>query len=208
MPPLGRQSELDARECVLVVYGEVMLIVQFWEQALAFIWWRAERRNPTRATGDFDTPSSQKEIVRLEAAFLRLTAQRVREAVATHLEPAAADDLSELMTERNRLAHRFLRERSADDGDFLPGTYEQLITIGSRFMASFEAAKRVIDGFEPYRGPVLAHWGAVADRITKRLSAGEVVPRDPRLQMTKRNCRSRMMCNHLLATSPVILNRF
>jgi hypothetical protein len=106
----------------------------------------------------------------------------VREAVAPHLEPAAADDLGELMTERNRLAHRFLRERSADDDDFLPGTYELLIAIGSRFMASLEAAKRVIDGFESYRRPVLAHWGALADRITKRLSAGEVVPRDPRLQ--------------------------
>jgi hypothetical protein len=182
MSPPGRQPTLDARERVLVLYGEVMSIVQFWEQTLAIIWWRTERRNPTRPTGDFNTPRSQKEITRLEAAFLRLTAQKAREAVASHLEPAAADDLGGLMTERNRLAHRFLRERSAGDGDFLPGTSELLIALGSRFMASLEAAKRVIDGFEPYRGPVLAHWDAVADRIMERLSAGEAVPRDPHLQ--------------------------
>ena len=177
-PPLGN----DAHERVLIGYGQVVSIVQLWEQALAVVWWRTQRKNRSRATGDFDTARSQKEIVRLEAAFLRMTAQAVKEAVAPHLEPKTADDLGELMSERNRLAHRFLREIFADDGNFTPGTHDQLIALGNRFMDSLESVTGTIADFEPYKGPVLEHWGALAERITKRVFRGQAVPRDPRLQ--------------------------
>lgn len=177
-----RNPEPDARERVLIAYGEVMSIVQLWEQALAVIWWRTTRKQPARATGDFDTHRSQREIARLEAAFLRMTAQAVREAVTPHLGATAADNLSDLTSERNRLAHRFLRECGAEHGDFRAGTHDQLLAVGERFMQSLGAAMQVIEGFEPYRGPVGPHWEAIANRITDRLSAGRNVPRDPRLQ--------------------------
>jgi hypothetical protein len=179
---MSQPSNRDVRDHVLIGYGEVMSIVQFWEQALAFVWWRTQRKNPSRPSGDFDTQRSQKEITRLEAAFLRMTAQAVRKAVAPHLEHKTADDLDELMTERNRLAHRFLRERVAGDRDFEPGTHDLLLALGNRFMASLESVMRTIEGFEPYKGPVPAHWEALGDRITERVFSGQAIPRDPRLQ--------------------------
>ena len=51
----------DERQHVLIGFGEVMSVVQFWEQALAVVWWRAERKGKTRPAGDFDTARSQKD---------------------------------------------------------------------------------------------------------------------------------------------------
>jgi hypothetical protein len=84
-------AEDEIRERVLIVYGEVMSLVQLWEQALALVWWRTERRQPDKPAGDFDTARSQREVMRLEAAFQRMTAQAVRAAVAPHLKPETAD---------------------------------------------------------------------------------------------------------------------
>jgi hypothetical protein len=179
---MPKTPDRDTRERVLIGYGEVMVIVQLWEQALAVVWWRTLRKNPSRPSGDFDTPRSQKEIMRLEAAFLRMTAQAVSKAISPHLEPKTAEDLSELMTERNRLAHRFLRESIADGRDFEPGTHDQLIALGNKFMASLESVMRTIGGFEPYEGPVAEHWNALAERITERVFSGQAIPRDPGLQ--------------------------
>jgi hypothetical protein len=181
-PDMPQKPDRDARERLLIGYGEVMSIVQLWEQALTVVWLRTQRKNPSRPSGDFDTPRSQKEIMRLEAAFLRMTAQSVRKAISPHLEPKTADDLSELMSERNRLAHRFLRERAADDRDFKLGTHDQLIALGNRFMASLESVMRTIEGFEPYKGPVPEHWNGLAERITELVFGGQAIPRDPGLQ--------------------------
>jgi hypothetical protein len=172
----------DSRRCVLLAYGEVMSLVQHWEQALPVVWWRATRKNPGRPAGDFDTPASQKEIRRLEAAFLRTTAQAVREAVAPHLEPETVDGLPDLMAARNRLAHRFLREQLVEGGDFKPGTHGELIALGTRFMESWESIMRTIDGFEDYTGPVFEGWEPIAERIIGRVFSGEKVPHDPQQQ--------------------------
>jgi hypothetical protein len=178
---LFMEVRTDSRERVLLAYGEVMSLVQHWEQALAMVWWRAERKGP-RPAGDFDTPASQKQISRLEAAFLHMTAQAVREAVSPHLEPETAESLSELMADRNRLAHRFLRERASEGGDFEAGTHDQLIAMGNRFMESWESIMRTIDSFEGYTGPVPKYWEPIAERIVGRVFSGEKVPRDPEQQ--------------------------
>lgn len=175
-------TERDARERVLIGYGEVMSIVQDWELALAVVWWRTTRKHRSRPSGDFNTARSQKEIKRLEAAFLRKTAQDIREEIAPHLEHQAADDLEGLMNERNRLAHRFLRERATDDRQFEPGTHDELISLGNRFMSSLGSVMRTIGRFEDYKGPVPEHWPGTAERIMERVFGGQTIPRDPRLQ--------------------------
>lgn len=172
----------DVRERVLIGYGEVMCVVQSWEQALAFIWWRVKRKKKGRPAGDFDTERSQKEIMRLETAFQRMTAQAVREAVAPRLEPQTARGLEDLMAQRNRLAHRFLREQAGDGGDFKAGTHDQLVVLGDRFMDSLDSLMRTITNIGPYTGPVPEHWIAVAERITDRVFSGEKIPKDPRRQ--------------------------
>lgn len=172
----------DARERVLIGYGEVMSVVQHWEQALAILWWRTTRKSPGRPTGDFNTARSQKEILRLEAAFLRMTAQAVRDAVSPHLDPETAANLPALMDDRNRLAHRFLREQATEGGWFEAGTHDQLIALGNRFMDSYEAIVHEVMKADPYTGPVPSHWPDLADRITDRLARGERIPRDPQQQ--------------------------
>jgi hypothetical protein len=170
----------DVRERVLIAYGEVMSVVQFWEQALALLWWGTTRKK--RPAGDFDTTRSQREIMRLETAFLRMPAQAVREAIAPRLDPQAAADLVELVPVRNRLAHRFLREQVDETGAFRPGTHEQLLVAGDRFLRSTDSIVRALASAEPYDGPVPAHWPGVAARVTQRLFSGEPIPRDPREQ--------------------------
>lgn len=175
-------TAIDSRESVLVGYGEVMSIVQLWELALALVWWGQTPKERLPA-GDFDTPRSQKEIRRLEAAFLRASAQSVREAVKPHLEPKTADGLDALMKERNRLAHSYLRDQAADSEDaFKPGTHQELILVGGRFMESLESIMRTIMDRDPYEGPVLPHWPALAQRLVERVFSGEAIPRDPERQ--------------------------
>jgi hypothetical protein len=176
-------SQPDARDHVLRGCGEVMVVVQDWELALAFVWWYVERKNKSHPAGDFDTPRSQKEIRRLEAAFRRVTAQASREAVTPHLEPQTADDLDGLMDARNRLAHRFLREHKATAGcDFQAGTLEELFALGNTFWNSYASIMRTVGSFEDYHGPVPAHWPALAERIIDRAFSGQPIPRDPRQQ--------------------------
>jgi len=172
----------DSREQVLIAYGEVMSIVQMWEQALSIVWWRKERKQPSLPSGDFDTPRSQKEIRRLEAALLRTPVQAIRETVEPHLEPKTAEGLGELLAERNRLAHRFLRETVSADRNFEPGTHNRLIALGDRFMASLESVMRTIEKFESYKGPVPKHWRPLAARMMGRVFSGQAIPRDPQLQ--------------------------
>lgn len=170
----------DARERVLIGYGEVMCVVQYWELALAGTWWLRTRKRNTRPTGDFDTARSQKEIMRLEAAFLRTPAQSIREAVSPHLERETATDLQDLMAERNRLAHRFLRDHAdGDQGAFKPGTHGELIALGDRFLGSLESVMQSMMGSESYAGPVLDHWPDLADRIVERVFSGKPIPKDP-----------------------------
>jgi hypothetical protein len=176
--------ELEPREKVLRGYGEVMQVVQQWEQALETVWWRVAREHPNRASGDSDTERSQREIVRLERALQKMTAKMVAEDVAPHLAPETAEGLEMLSDDRNRLAHRFLMERADIEsaGDFRPGTHAELLQLGARFMPSLESIAQTIGDFPDYDGPVPAHWPALADRIVRLAFSGQPIPRDPREQ--------------------------
>lgn len=87
-----------------------------------------------------------------------------------------------MIDERNRLAHRFLRERAAPDGQFEPGTCDELAALAKRFLISLRSVMSTIDSFDTYEGPVLKHWPELAERITERVSSGQAIPRDPRRQ--------------------------
>jgi hypothetical protein len=175
---------VEQREVVLRGYGEVMSVVQLWEQCLELVWWRTARKHPNRPTGDFDTDRSQREVIRLEHALQKMTVPMIADAVAEHLEPETAAELKDLARERNRLAHRFLLQQSApgNGGGFQPGTHVELLRLGDRFMVSATSVMRTISRFKPYDGPVHAHWPAVAERIVERAFTGEPIPPDPRDQ--------------------------
>lgn len=175
---------VEQREVVLRGYGEVMSVVQLWEQCLEVVWWRTARKHPNRPTGDFDTDRSQREVIRLEHALHKMTMPMIAEAVAEHLEPETAAGLKDLARERNWLAHRFLLQQSTpgNGGDFPPGTHAELLRLGDRFMASATSVMRTLSRSKPYDGPVPARWPAVAERIVERAFTGKPIPRDPRDQ--------------------------
>ena len=154
-------------------YGEVMWRVQMWELGLALVWWRYKRKHKSRPSGDVDSARTQEELRRLEVAFLKASAQSVREAVEPQLEPAAAESLQELMHQRNRLVHRFLRDQRESGGGFRPGTGRQLMELEDAFDESAKALMRTLTSLGEHDGPVLPHWPAAAEGITDRLFRGE-----------------------------------
>lgn len=143
-------------------YGEVMSVVQLWEQALEILWWRTSRKHPNRPTTDYNTDRSQREIRRLETALQSMTVKRLAAAVTPHLEADTAADLEALTDARNRLAHRFLMERAvlSTDGGFQTGTHRELLQLEERFMASAASVRRTIAGLPTYRAgasPLACH---------------------------------------------------
>lgn len=177
-------ESLDQREHVLLGFATVMEIVQHWEEALEVVWWRTQRKHPNRATGDFDTERSQREIVRLERALQQIPVHAIKESVKPFLEPETADGLDELIALRNRVAHRILRERAVQDarGDFKSGTAELLDDAARRFMSSLRSVIHTTMNLPGYEGPVPSHWPAMADRIVEKAFSGESIPRTPSLQ--------------------------
>jgi hypothetical protein len=177
----GAQITADSRDAVLRTYGEVMVQVQQWELALALLWWKVER-NDDGPAGDFDTKASQEQIRRLQAAFLKKTAGSVREQVEPHLDTETAANLKAIWDERNRLAHRYLREQDTDGSGFSDGTFGELMELGNRFEASASGVVEALMSGGDYAGPVPGHWPALAERLIGRLERGERIPRDPREQ--------------------------
>jgi len=158
-------------------------VVQFWEQALEIVWWRTQRKHKSRPTGDVDTERSRVQIQRLETALTKMTVKQIAHAVKPHLAQDAAANLDELAKERNVLAHRFLNRQMAleTDGDFRPGTHDVLLDLMRRFMSSLRSVMATVDGFEPYKGPVPAHWPPIAERLVERAFSGQpLLGDDPR----------------------------
>lgn len=182
--PVLMPASPDQRQRVLIAFGEVMSIVQAWEEALEVVWWRTRRKHPNRPSGDFDTPRSQREVVRLERALQQKPIHEIKESIKSFLEPETAEELRDLIAARNRLTHRFLREQAVQDagGSFKPGTVDLLDDLGSRFMRSYRSVMHTIMSFPEYDGPVLSHWPAIADRIVELAFSGDSIPRDPNAQ--------------------------
>jgi hypothetical protein len=158
-------------ERVYTLYGAVMHLVQTWEQLLSMIWWRS---TVTGNAGEAETQASKKAILRLQHAFQKMTAAEARKQLGDDLPAQIADQVVALMPERNRLAHRFLREQQLLDA-FKPGTMAWMEHAGGKFEASMEQMKGYVNSFGEYKGPVRPHWSQLADHLADRLLAGEPI---------------------------------
>lgn len=82
--------------------------------------------------------------------------------------------VSDLIDDRNRLAHRFLREQQVG-ADFRPGTLAWLGDAGERFDASTHALGEELASGGSYEGAVRPHWPALGDALVQSLFAGDAV---------------------------------
>jgi hypothetical protein len=170
--PNAMLPAIESNDEVHRVYGSVMHVVQFWELALALAWCQAT--TPAGERAEAESTASKKAVHRLETAFGKVTASQARKELGDDLPPEVLGSVSELVRDRNRLAHRFLRERQCADG-FKPGTLAWLGDAGFRFDASVRALSVHMDSAGPYQGDVAPHWPAIGTSLTAHLFAGEPV---------------------------------
>lgn len=163
---------------VLRIYGSVMHLVQNWELALALLSWRVKLPQPS---GEAESEASAKAVDQLQRAFQRVTASQARRDLGDDLPAEIADTLESLIPDRNRLAHRFLREQQLRDG-FQLGSLVWLGNAGARFEASMKQISARLDSFDPYDGPVRPHWSQLAQTLSDRLFGGEPVDLDDALR--------------------------
>ena len=163
------------------IYGNVMHLVQTWELALALLSWRARLPQPS---GEAEAEASAKAVGELERAFQRVTAGRARRDLEDNLSAEIADTLDALIPNRNRLAHRFLREQQLRDG-FQPGSLVWLGNAGTAFEASLKQIRVQLGSLNSYDGPVRTHWPRVAQTLVGRLFAGEPVDMDDALRRSR-----------------------
>jgi hypothetical protein len=160
------------------LYGAIMHLVQNWEQALSMIWWHASL---TGNDGEAETEASQKAVLRLQHAFQKVTASQARKELGDNLPAEIADGVAALVSDRNRLAHRFLREQQLR-GRFKSGTMTWMEQAGVRLEASMKQIQDHVNSFEDYKGPVRSHWPQLAQDLADRLLAGELIDLDQALQ--------------------------
>lgn len=160
---------LEPADEVYRIYGNVMHLVQTWELALALLSWRVKLPQPS---GEAESDASAVAVGELERAFQRVTAGRARRDLEDNLPAEVAGTLDALIPNRNRLAHRFLREQQLRDG-FQPGSLVWLGNAGAGFEASLKQINLQLDAFGSYDGPVRSHWPRLAQLLAGRLFAGE-----------------------------------
>ena len=157
---------------VYCVYGSVMHIVQYWELLLAMRWW--QMLTPPVDRREAESKAAAKAIDRLNKAFTKVTASQARKDLEDELPPELLEAVGGLIDDRNRLAHRFLRERQAGP-DFGPGTLALLGDYGARFDASIQSLGEVVTTTGSYEGAVRDHWPSLAETLAERLLTGEPV---------------------------------
>lgn len=163
----------DARESsdeVYRIYGNVMHTVQYWELSLTLHWW--QMLTPASDDREAESEAAAKAVDRLEKAFTKVTASQARKELEGDMPDELLAAVADLIDDRNRLAHRFLREQQVG-GDFKPGTLAWLGDAGARFDASVRALESDGDRRGSYGGAVRSHWPALAEALVEQLFAGE-----------------------------------
>lgn len=172
------QTPVEPSDEVYRVYGNVMHTVQYWELVLAFMWWWTT--TPKSEGREAESKEARRAVDRLEKAFTKVTASQARKELEDDLPSEIRDAVRGLLDDRNRLAHRFLRDRQDGKG-FKPGTLGLLGDVGQRFDVSIQALWAHLAAFEPYRGQVRPHWPLFAEALSADLFAGVPVDFDKAL---------------------------
>jgi len=168
----GDAGAFEAGDEVYRIYGSVMHAVQYWELVLALRWWRM--LTPPSDDREADSTAAAKPVNRLETAFTKVTASQARKELEGDMPDELLAAVGGLIDDRNRLAHRFLRERQFG-ADFRPGTLAWLGNAGARFDASTRSLGEDLASGGSYEGAVRPHWPTLGETLVERLFAGESI---------------------------------
>lgn len=172
MPAEPESPALEPSDEVYRIYGSVMHVVQYWELALVLRWW--QMLTPPVDQREAESRAAAKAVDRLEKAFTKVTASQARKDLEGDLPEDLLATVGDLIEDRNRLAHRFLREQQEGAG-FRQGTLRWLGDAGARFDAAVRALNADPGGREPYEGAVRPHWQALGEVLVERLFAGKPI---------------------------------
>ncbi len=135
---------------VYYVYGTTMTSVQLFERTLATLLLLLSRGARIR---ELKTPAAvvralERVASRSIHAYRSTSARTLRKELPDDFDPELLAEIERLLPWRERLAHRYLLEKLAPDGDtlFRPETAEELMAAGVAFStASRRLGEMVVD---------------------------------------------------------------
>jgi hypothetical protein len=167
---------------VLSQYGRVMLAVQLFETQLigtAMLASVKDPHAPVRRTNLHRVVS--KFVKRAIHLSFKATASEARDSAMRILPADLMTEIDEAIKWRNRLAHRYLREKiiGSEDGEFAPGTYDELIQLTTSFDRLGKRLARQNEEIQstwPGDSPPPAQVADVLDKVAMNLLRGEGPP--------------------------------
>jgi hypothetical protein len=134
--PIADQKVVLGQMAVLSQYGRVMLSIQLFETQLIGAAMLASVGNPHGPPKKVQLKRAFKKILKRAIHLnFKATAAEARASAAKVLPPELMKEVDEAIKWRNRLAHRYLREKliGSERGEFVPGTYDELLKLTHSF---------------------------------------------------------------------------
>jgi hypothetical protein len=187
--PLGKgepeQRVLLQQMAVLSQYGRVMLSIQLFEVQLIGVAMLASAKDPFAPPRKINVKRAiKKSLKRAIHLSFKATAAEARDSAAEILPPDLMEEVDRAIKWRNRLAHRYLREKiiGSGDGGFAPGTYDELVKLTHSFdnLGKLLAKENERIGSSwPTDAPPPPQVAEVLERAMMRILKGEPPPRRP-----------------------------
>jgi hypothetical protein len=136
MAPQKEQKVLLQQMAVFSQYGRLMLAIQLFEVQLIGAAMLASAKDPLASPQRVNVKRGIKKVVKRAIHLnFKATATEARNSAAKVLPADLMEDVDRAIKWRNRLAHRYLREKIADtqNGEFAPGTYGELVKLTDSF---------------------------------------------------------------------------
>jgi hypothetical protein len=179
----NKQRVLLQQMAVFSQYGRVMLAVQLFEAELSGAAMLGSVKDPfapvRRANVQRTIKRFLKRVIHLS---FRATAAEARDSAAKVLSVDLMEEVDRAIKWRNRLAHRYLREKAAGsvNGEFAPGTYDELVKLAHSFdnlgKRLAEETERIRSSW-PNDNPPPPQVAEALEEIAMRIAKGEPPPK-------------------------------
>lgn len=121
---------------VLSQYGRLMLSIQLFEAQLIGAAMLGSVKDPFAPPRRVNVKRAiRKTLKRAIHLSFKATAAEARDGAAQVLPADLMEEVDRAIKWRNRLAHRYLREKiiGSESGEFAPGTYDELVKLTQSF---------------------------------------------------------------------------
>jgi hypothetical protein len=135
-PLAEKQRLLVGQTAVLAQYGRAMLSVQLFETQVSCAAMLGSVKDPFSPPRRMNAQKLVKKVLKRAIHLnLKATSAEAKESAAKVLPPHLMKEVNEAIEWRNRLVHRYLREKiiGSENGEFAAGTYDELIKLTRAF---------------------------------------------------------------------------